>query len=102
MMQGLRILFGQTGHRAEWSRLVDEIVPDFVDLATDGPLPRREEQWDLVTAYRVQLAREAEQLVEAEAAGNALCAELEQTTDQSARAAWEHFTDLLKQSPDDD
>lgn len=38
---------------------------------------------------------------EAEAAGNALCEELEQTTDQSVRAAWEHLTDLLKQSPDD-
>ncbi len=38
---------------------------------------------------------------EAKAAGNALCAELEQTTDQSARAAWEHLADLLKQSPDE-
>ncbi len=38
---------------------------------------------------------------EAEAAGNALCAELAQTTDQNARAAWERLTDLLKQSPDD-
>jgi hypothetical protein len=38
---------------------------------------------------------------EAESAGNALCEELEQTTDQSARAAWERLTDLLKQSPGD-
>ncbi len=65
-MQGLRILFGQTGRRAEWSHLVDEIVPDFVDLDTDGPLPGREEQWSLVTAYRVQLAREVQQWAEAE------------------------------------
>ena len=38
---------------------------------------------------------------EAEAAGNALCAELAQTTEQNARAAWERLTNLLQQSPDD-
>ena len=30
-MQGLRTLYGHTGRRAEWQRLVEEIVPDFVD-----------------------------------------------------------------------
>jgi len=65
-MQGLRSLYGHTGRRAEWARLVNEIVPDFIDPATDGPLPEREEQWSLVTEYRVHLAREARQWAEAE------------------------------------
>src|SRR5262249_15684096 len=43
-----------------------EVVPDFVDPASDGPLPGREEEWSLVTGYRVWLAREARQWAEAE------------------------------------
>ena len=65
-MQGLRQLYGHTGRRAEWARLVDQITPDFVDAATDGPLPGREEQWSLVTDYRVRLAGERRQWAEAE------------------------------------
>jgi len=64
-MQGLDRLYDHTGRRAEWARLVDEIVPDFVDPASDGPLPGREEQWSLVTDYSVQLARQARQWAEA-------------------------------------
>jgi tetratricopeptide (TPR) repeat protein len=65
-MQGLRTLYEHTGRRAEWAQLVQEIVPQFVDPATDGPLPGREEQWSLVTDYRVRLARQARQWPEAE------------------------------------
>ncbi len=66
-MQGLRSLYNHTGRRAEWKRLVEEIVSDFVDPTTDLPLPGREEElWGLVTEYRVRLAREARQLDEAE------------------------------------
>jgi tetratricopeptide (TPR) repeat protein len=65
-MQGLRNLYDQTGRRAEWRRLVDEIVPDFVDPATDGPLPGREERWSMVTGYRVGLAEESRHWDEAE------------------------------------
>jgi len=65
-MQGLRSLYDHTGRGAEWRRLVEEIVPDFVDPATDGPLPGREDEWSLVTEYRVRLAREARQWAEAE------------------------------------
>ena len=65
-MQGLRQLYDHTGRRIEWARLVAEIVPDFVDPATDGPLPGREAQWSLVTDYRVRLAEEARQWTEAE------------------------------------
>jgi tetratricopeptide (TPR) repeat protein len=65
-MQGLRQLYDHTGRRAEWARLVDEIVPDFVDADTGGPLPGREDQWSLVTEYRVRLAEEARQWEEAE------------------------------------
>jgi tetratricopeptide (TPR) repeat protein len=65
-MQGLRQLYAHTGRRAEWAALVNEIVPDFIDPATDGPLEGREEQWKFVTEYRVQLAIEARQWQEAE------------------------------------
>jgi tetratricopeptide (TPR) repeat protein len=65
-MQGLRQLYAHTGRRAEWKRLVEEIVPDFVDPENDGPLPEREEAWSLVTEYGVQLAQEERQWAEAE------------------------------------
>jgi hypothetical protein len=48
-MQGLHQLYDHTGRRAEWTRLVDDIVPEFVDLTTDGSLPGREEYWHFVT-----------------------------------------------------
>jgi tetratricopeptide (TPR) repeat protein len=65
-MQGLHVLYRHTGRRAEWAWLVEEIVPDFVDPATDGPLPEREEEWSFVTQYRVLLAEEARQWAAAE------------------------------------
>jgi tetratricopeptide (TPR) repeat protein len=60
-MQGLRQFYQHTGRDAEWTRLVEEIVPDFVDPATDGPLPGREEEWTLAMGYRVRLAMDARQ-----------------------------------------
>ena len=65
-MQGLRQLYGHTGRRAEWKRLVEEIVPDFVDPASGGPLPGREEEWGLVSEYQVRLAMEERRWAEAE------------------------------------
>lgn len=65
-MQGLRMLYRHTGRRAEWKRLVEEIVPDFVDVRSDGPLPGREKNWSLVTDYRALLATEELRWVEAE------------------------------------
>jgi hypothetical protein len=63
-MQGLRGLYDQTGRRAEWDRLVDEIVPNFMDPDTGGPRPGLEDEWGLVTDFHVDLAqgREAERL----------------------------------------
>lgn len=60
-MQGLNVLYDHTGRRTEWAQLVKEIVPDFVDSSTDGPLEGLEEEWDLITEYRVLLAEEARQ-----------------------------------------
>jgi tetratricopeptide (TPR) repeat protein len=65
-MQGLRTLYEYTGRRWEWARLVEEIVPDFFEPATDSPLPGREEEWALLAEYRVQFARERHQWAEAE------------------------------------
>jgi tetratricopeptide (TPR) repeat protein len=58
-MQALCALYGHTGQRARWARLVEEILPDFVDPVAGGPLPGCEEEWSLVTEYRERLAIEA-------------------------------------------
>jgi hypothetical protein len=57
-MQGLHCLYDHRGRRAEWKKLVDELVPDFADPLTDGPRPGRESDWIRVTHYRVRLAME--------------------------------------------
>jgi tetratricopeptide (TPR) repeat protein len=54
----LQALYDQTGRRAAWRRLIEEIVPDFVDPKSEGFLPGREDGWRLVTQYRVYLAKE--------------------------------------------
>jgi hypothetical protein len=75
-MQGLRSLYEHSGRGAEWARLVDELVPDLVDPASDRPLPGREEEWRFLTQYRANLAFEArdwqaaERLERARAASN--------------------------------
>jgi tetratricopeptide (TPR) repeat protein len=65
-MQGLRILYEETGRGPAWRRLVEAITPDFVDPGTDRPLPGREEEWNLVTEYRVRLAQAERDLDKAE------------------------------------
>lgn len=65
-MQGLRTLYGATGRSAARGRLVDEVVPDFVDPASDGSLAGREDHWSPVTEYSVRLAREGRNRAEAE------------------------------------
>ena len=64
-MQGLNTLYDHTGRRAEWKRLVEEIVPNFVG-ADDLQLSGREEQWSIVTQHRVLLAKESHDWTEAE------------------------------------
>ena len=49
----------RTGRDGEWARLVAQVTPDFIDPATDGPLPGREDQWSIITEYRVRLAMAA-------------------------------------------
>jgi hypothetical protein len=58
-LQGLSILYRRTGRDGEWAGLVGRVTPVFVDPATDGPLPGREDQWTIITGYRVQLASAA-------------------------------------------
>jgi tetratricopeptide (TPR) repeat protein len=64
VMQGLHTLYHHLGRRPEWVRLLDEVVPDFVDPATDGPLIGREKNWDIITQFRIDLARRARRLDE--------------------------------------
>jgi tetratricopeptide (TPR) repeat protein len=45
---------------------VEEIAPDFVDPTTERPLRGREDQWSIVTEYRVLLAGEARRWEDAE------------------------------------
>ena len=55
-LQGLHVLYERTGRDGEWARLVAGITPDFTDPDTGGPLPGREDQWGIITDYRVRLA----------------------------------------------
>ena len=66
-MQGLQALYNRTGRRAEWRALVEEIVPLFVDKLTELARPGvAEEDWSIVTEYRVRLAEDARRWPEAE------------------------------------
>jgi hypothetical protein len=66
-MQGLRDLYDDTGRSAAWRRLVEAVVPEFVDSATDSARPGIEPgHWGLVTEYRVRLARSDRRGAEAE------------------------------------
>jgi hypothetical protein len=65
-MQGLDIIYSHTGRLADWSRLVNETLSYFVDPTTDGPLRGQERQWSIITGYRVNLAFQSQQWLEAE------------------------------------
>jgi tetratricopeptide (TPR) repeat protein len=58
-LQSLRVLFERTGRDSEWARLVRAVTPDFIDPATGGPQPDREDYWSIITGYQVRLARTA-------------------------------------------
>jgi len=55
-MQGLSVLYRHMGRAGEWRRLVDELIPDLVDPATGEPPPGHENEWRVLTSYRVHLA----------------------------------------------
>jgi tetratricopeptide (TPR) repeat protein len=55
-LQGLYILYERTARDGEWGRLVGHVAPAFIDPVTDGPLPGRDNQWSIITGYRVRLA----------------------------------------------
>jgi tetratricopeptide (TPR) repeat protein len=73
-MQGLYALYSRTGREGELARLVADIAPDITDGDTNGPLPGREELWNIVTGYRVKLARESRDWPTATALQGALIA----------------------------
>lgn len=66
IIQGLFVLYEYQGRRLEWSRLLNDILPDFVDPATDKPLLGIGDEWSLVTHFRIKLARQAHDLTLAE------------------------------------
>ena len=65
-MQGLRCLYGHTGRTSDWARLVEELVPDFIDPTTEGPVTGKEDQWSLMTEYRARVAEDARRWKDAE------------------------------------
>ncbi len=86
IMAGLSVLYEHTGRKAEWRRLLEETVAEFVDPVTDGPLPGRDEKWSLVTQWRVQLARDEGRLAQAESLQR-LCVDSDRRLAVSALAA---------------
>lgn len=93
-MQGLKCLYEETGRRAEWKRLVEEIVPKFVDSATGRPLPGRESSLTIITAYRAELAAQQRRWDEAESLHDMLVSE--------ARSAAGEFADVPPQALNDE
>jgi tetratricopeptide (TPR) repeat protein len=65
-MQALSIIYDHNGRVAEWARLVEEVMPEFVDPATQGPLPGREFGWGIIAQYGISIARDARRWEEAE------------------------------------
>jgi tetratricopeptide (TPR) repeat protein len=58
-MQGVRSLYEYQGRRAEWARLVEEIVADYCTPESE-PIAGREDGYSLVLEYRVRLAGDYE------------------------------------------
>jgi tetratricopeptide (TPR) repeat protein len=73
-LQGLYILYERTGRDSEWARLLASVTPDFINPETQGPLPGREDQWSIITTYRMRLAREARDWPTAASLQNAVIA----------------------------
>jgi tetratricopeptide (TPR) repeat protein len=65
-MQGLRHLYNETGRGAAWRRLVDDVLPELVDLKSDGPLAGRENLWRMASDIRVEIATQDGELAKAE------------------------------------
>jgi hypothetical protein len=84
-MQGLQTFYEATNRRAAWHRLVEDVTRDFVDQASDGPLPGRERQWRLVTEYRANLLREERNWSSAERL-HRMCVDWSRRSAQSALA----------------
>ena len=84
-IQGLRTLYGQTGRAIEWRRLVTGLAPYLADPVTGGPIPGREQQWALLTEYRVRFVMQAQDWPAAEELQQALIVwHREQATDALA------------------
>lgn len=83
-MQGLKRLYEEAGRRAEWQRLVEEIVPKFVDRATGQPLLGRESSWTTITSYRAELAAQERKWDEAESLHDMLVSEARSAADKFA------------------
>ncbi len=73
-LQGLNVLYERTGRDSEWARLVADVTPDFTDPGTGGPRPGREDQWSIITSYRVRLAGAARDWTAATTLQNTLIA----------------------------
>jgi len=65
-MQGLHALYGHTARQEEWAALVGDVLPYFVDPHTDRWLPGRQHEWHLVMGYRVMVAMDRRDFLEAE------------------------------------
>ena len=92
-LQGLNQLYDLTGRDGEWARLVADIEGDYVDPATDQPRPGREDDYSVITGYRVRIARDRRDWPTA-------------TRLQTARTAWDRdraapYLDLPPEQLDD-
>jgi hypothetical protein len=66
VMQGLSVFYTTSGRWATWQRLVDEVTALYVNAADDEPREGFENEWAMVSDYRVELARRLRNLEQAE------------------------------------
>ncbi|MEG3838652.1 CHAT domain-containing protein [Microcoleus sp. herbarium14] len=66
IIDALRIIYGHSFSQFKLVQLVEEIESCFVDSTTGNPLDGRKEDWNLITQYRVSMARQQRKWSEAE------------------------------------
>jgi tetratricopeptide (TPR) repeat protein len=66
ILRGLCVLLGHAGRWSEFGRVIDAVMPDFVEPTSDAALPGRENFWITIQGYRADLLTHQHRLNEAE------------------------------------
>jgi tetratricopeptide (TPR) repeat protein len=90
-MRGLSVLYRDQGRRAEWRRLVDDLVPALVDAASGGPRTGHDNEWAQLTEYRIAIAKDGRDWATAEHLQRGLLAHVSDWADTALAAGPSHL-----------